>query len=73
LGKKFESSFRFKIKGTQWTFVPFFEALKYEKKIITDNPHVKNYDFYRKENIFIIGEDSENELKNFIEALLGNS
>ena len=45
----------------------FFEALKYEKKIITDNPHVKNYDFYRKENIFIIGEDSENGLNQFIE------
>lgn len=44
----------------------FFEALKYEKKIITDNPYVKNYDFYRKENIFIIGEDSEDRLKNFV-------
>jgi len=46
----------------------FFEALKYEKKLITDNHHVKNYDFYRKENIFIIGEDSEDNLKNFVEG-----
>ena len=45
----------------------FFEALKYEKKLITDNPDVKNYDFYRQENIFIIGEDSEGNLNNFIE------
>lgn len=45
----------------------FFEALKYEKKLITDNPDVKNYDFYRQENIFIIGEDSEENLNNFIE------
>jgi len=46
----------------------FFEALKYHKKLITDNADVKNYDFYKKENIFIIGEDGEDELKNFIES-----
>lgn len=45
----------------------FFEALKYEKKLITDNPDAKNYDFYRQGNIFIIGEDSEENLNNFIE------
>lgn len=45
----------------------FFEALKYEKKLITDNPDVKNYDFYNPENIFIIGEDSEENLNSFIE------
>ena len=45
----------------------FFEALKYEKKIITDNSDIKNYDFYKKENIFIINEDQDDQLKNFIE------
>ncbi|MCE3077235.1 hypothetical protein [Chryseobacterium gwangjuense] len=46
----------------------FFEALKYHKKLITDNTDVKNYDFYKKENIFIIGEDDEDGLKNFVES-----
>lgn len=46
----------------------FFEALKYRKKIITDNADVKNYDFYRRENIFILGEDQEDNLPNFIES-----
>lgn len=45
----------------------FFEALKYNKKLITNNSDIKNYDFYRKENIFILDEDPENGLKDFIE------
>jgi hypothetical protein len=31
----------------------FFEAMQYGKKIITDNSSVKNYDFYRSNNIFV--------------------
>jgi hypothetical protein len=45
----------------------FFEALKYNKKLITNNSDIKNYDFYRRENIFILGEDPENGLTDFIE------
>jgi len=45
----------------------FFEAMRYSKKLITDNPDVKNYDFYRSENIFIIGENDGKELTNFVE------
>ncbi|HLW30835.1 MAG TPA: hypothetical protein VKX40_01145 [Aequorivita sp.] len=35
-----------------------FEALGFQKKIITTNVHIKNYDFYFPENILII--DAEN-------------
>lgn len=30
-----------------------FEAVGYGKKLITNNPLVKNYDFYRPENVFV--------------------
>lgn len=43
----------------------FFEALKYKKKIITTNPSIVNYEFYRPENIFVITENNLNELENF--------
>ena len=31
-----------------------FEAIRYSKKLITDNKSVKRYDFYRPENIFVV-------------------
>jgi len=33
-----------------------FEALGYKKKIITNNEDIVNYDFYNKNNIFVISE-----------------
>ena len=50
---------------TGLSFRPF-EALCFEKKLITNNRDIKFYDFYKKENIFIIGEDDEQELENFL-------
>lgn len=44
----------------------FFEALHYQKKIITTNQTVKNYDFYFPENIFIFGEDDLERLEDFM-------
>lgn len=35
----------------------FFEAMAYQKKIITTNKNVKNYDFYNPQNILIINEN----------------
>lgn len=55
-----------KLKAHNGLSFRFFEALYLEKKLITDNKEVKNYDFYKKENIFIIDEDSEEELVSFI-------
>ncbi|MGL4865413.1 MAG: hypothetical protein ACRC3I_04195 [Cetobacterium sp.] len=42
------------------------EALMFNKKLITNNKNIINYDFYKKENIFIIGE--KRELNHFLEA-----
>lgn len=42
------------------------EAQFYGRKLITNCHNVKNYDFYNPQNIFILGEDSLDSLKNFI-------
>ena len=44
----------------------FFEALKYEKKIITNNATVAQYDFYNPKNIFILHKDSLDNLGEFL-------
>lgn len=44
------------------------EALLLRKKLITNFNNIKQYDFYRKENIFILGEDNMDELPLFIES-----
>ncbi len=45
-----------------------FEAIGFQKKLITNNPLVKNYDFYLPENIFILGERNIDELEQFLET-----
>lgn len=42
------------------------EALFFEKKLITNNKDIKNYDFYKKNNVFILGEDDFENIKSFI-------
>ena len=42
------------------------EALFLERKLITNNTDIKNYDFYNHDNVFILGEDNINEIKEFI-------
>jgi len=42
------------------------EAMFFKKKLITDNLDVLNYNFYKKENIFILGYDKEERLENFL-------
>lgn len=42
------------------------EALFYNKKLITNNPAIRQYNFYRPENIFIWGEDAVCQLHDFI-------
>lgn len=44
------------------------EALFFEKKLITDNSKIKEEAFYTPENIFILGEDDIQNLKEFIDA-----
>ena len=43
-----------------------FEALGYNKKIITTNTIIKDYDFYNQNNIHVF--DNESNLENFIET-----
>ncbi|WP_447641114.1 MULTISPECIES: hypothetical protein [Chitinophagaceae] len=43
-----------------------FEALFFQKKLITNNPNVKDYDFYNPANIFILTASNMNEVQNFL-------
>lgn len=42
------------------------EAIFYNKKLITNNVHIKSYEFYDPRNIFILQERNINELNNFL-------
>lgn len=43
-----------------------FEALFYKKKIITNNPLVRNFDFYHPNNIFIWNKNNLYDIKDFL-------
>lgn len=45
----------------------FFEAMYYEKKIITNNESVKNYDFYSADNILITDFENLNNITEFLQ------
>lgn len=45
-----------------------FEAMALEKKIITDNEKIKNYDFYNPNNILVLNDDFSNLTKAFFET-----
>lgn len=44
------------------------EALFFKKKLITNNKNIKNEKLYNPNNIFILGEDNENNIYNFINS-----
>lgn len=44
------------------------ESLFLNKKLITNNTDIQNYDFYNPKNIFILGKDDVNDIKNFIDS-----
>jgi hypothetical protein len=44
------------------------EAMYYRKKLITNYENIRQYDFYRKENIFILGKDDLSTLNLFINS-----
>ncbi len=44
------------------------ETICYGKKLITNNLDIINYDFYNKNNIFVIGIDSIDNLEQFIKS-----
>jgi hypothetical protein len=43
------------------------ESIFFNKKLITNNPDVRGSDFYRPENVFILGEEDMEQLKSWIE------
>lgn len=42
-----------------------FESIGYDKKLITNNPTVRDYDFYNPNNIFVLTNDNMSELDDF--------
>ena len=44
------------------------ESLFYRKKLLTNNVEIKKYDFYNKNNIFILGEDDINTIPVFLKS-----
>ena len=38
----------------------------YNKKIITNCSRIKEYDFYKAENVFLLGEDDMDRLPEFV-------
>lgn len=42
-----------------------FESIGYDKKLITNNPAVREYDFYNPNNIFVLTNDNVSELNDF--------
>ena len=42
------------------------EALFLNRKLITDNPEARNFPFYHRDNIYIIGEDNDRSLHEFL-------
>lgn len=44
------------------------ESLFFKKKLITDNLDIINYDFYKRENIFLLGQDPEKCLETFLSS-----
>ena len=44
------------------------EAISIRRKLLTNNPAVRNYSFYRPQNIFILGQDNLNNLSDFLHS-----
>lgn len=45
-----------------------FEALGYQKKLITTNPHTMDYDFYHSDNIYILQPDNLDGIQTFLDT-----
>ena len=45
-----------------------FEAIKYQKKLITDNNSIKLYDFYHPNNFYVVENDLFEGLADFLES-----
>lgn len=54
--------------GEEWLTLRPFQALNNNKKLITNNPKIKNYSFYSSYNIFILGVDDIGGLVRFLNS-----
>ena len=52
--------------GQEGITIRMVEALFFKKKVITNKKDIDTYDFYNKNNIFILGKDNVNDLVHFI-------
>lgn len=52
--------------GEEWMTLRPLLALSNQKKVITNNIYIKKEPYYSKENVFILGADKEDDLKDFI-------
>jgi hypothetical protein len=55
-------------KGQAGNTIRVVESLFFKKKLITTNRNVRKYDFYNKQNIFIVGEDDPKSINDFIKT-----
>ena len=53
-------------KGQEGLTIRMVEAIFFKKKIITNKQDISRYDFYNSNNIFILGKDCNEKLKDFI-------
>ena len=53
-------------QGAEWMTLRPLLALSNHKKVITNNHYIKKEKYYSRDNIFILGEDSDRTLKEFI-------
>lgn len=45
-----------------------FEAIQFDKKLITNNPSIKNYDFYQPNNIFVWDTENFDGIEEFLNS-----
>ena len=56
------------VEGQSGLSLRCMESLFFHKKLITNNKNIKKYDFYNKNNIFILEEDDYSKLNSFINS-----
>jgi hypothetical protein len=55
-------------KGQRGMTLRPLEALFYRKKLITNNSDIVNQDFYSKQNVFLLGKDSLEGIREFVSS-----
>lgn len=55
-------------EGQSSSTLRVLEAAYFGKKLITNNENIKKSDLYKREDVFLIGEDDWNELSSFLDS-----